>query len=81
MMYAMSAVNGGTPFCLCSNRVCIGRVANAQCVQKWHSLVGDDGRQRIRGSIMCVGVFFNGKCVLSSNVILFVLMQQRSVRY
>ena len=45
----MSADNGGTPFCLCSNRVCIGRVANAQCIQKRHSLVGHDGRQRIRG--------------------------------
>ena len=80
-MYAMSAVNGGKPFCLCSARVCIERVATTKCIQKRHSLVGHDDRQRIRGSIMCVGVFFNGKCVLSSNVILFVLMQQHSARY
>ena len=77
----MSADTGGRPFCLCSTRVCIERVANAKCIQKRHSLVGHDGRQRIKGSIMCVGVFFGEKCVLSSNVILFVLIQQHSVRY
>ena len=80
-MYAMFAVNGEKPFCLCSTRVCIERVANAKCIQKRHSLVGHDGRQRINGSIMCVGVFFGEKYVLSSNVILFVLIQQHSVKY
>ena len=35
--------------------------------------------QRITESTMCVGVLFSGKCVLSSNVIIFVLTQQRVV--
>ena len=42
-------------------------------------LGGPRSCQRITESTMCVGVLFSGKCVLSSNVILFVLMQQRSV--
>ena len=35
--------------------------------------------QRITESTKCVGVLFGGKFVLSSNVIHFVLTQQRSV--
>ena len=37
--------------------------------------------QRVTDSTMCVGVLFSGKCVLSSNVIIFVLMQQACMKY
>ena len=77
-MYAMSAVIGGMPFCVCSTRVCIERVANAKCIQKRHSLVGHDGRQRIRGSIMCVSVVFSGKCVCVSVCVCVYVISKRN---
>ena len=64
-MHVMSAVNGGNFFAYVP------------------LLGGPRSCQRITESNMCVGVMISGKCVcvcvLSANVILFVLMQQRSV--
>ena len=62
-MHVMSAVNGGNFFAYVP------------------LLGGPRSCQRITESNMCVGVMISGKCVcvLSANVIIFVLMQQRSV--